>query len=325
MADLRLSVAFGDYDRTRPLAAGRVATQGIELDVHVQHPTVTLFKMLRDNAFDAGELSLGALVTLTARGESPFVGLPVMFHKSLRHDGIFVRSGAGIDKPADLRGKRVGVVQYGGTAVVWMRGMLQHDYGVLPSELSWHMGGQISPASPNMTPLHLPPDIHFEYLAKGETLEGMIEKGELDAIFAMTTPNLFLDGSGKMKRLFRDHRPVELDYHQRTGIFPIAHVLAMKRAVYEDAPWSAASLYRAFCESRDRALEGVWRPTALTDSEPFSPSLVEETRRMGGEDSWSYGVEANRTSLEAMCRFVAEQGLADRVVDLDEIFVPVDA
>ncbi len=315
MADLRLSIAFGDYPYTRPLASGRVAPRGIELDVRVQDPTLTLFGMLRDREFDAGELSLGAHVTLTARGGSPFVAIPVFMHKSYRHDGIYVRPDAGIRDPADLRGKRVGVVQYGGTAVIWMRGVLQHDFGVGPADIAWFMGGQSSAASPNMTALDLPPEIHLEYVPEGKTLEGMIEAGELDALFCMTTPNLFLDGSGRLNRLFPDVAAAEADYNARTGIHPIAHTLAVKREVYEANPWIAGSLFRAFIESRELALE-----------EPDEASAIDaEARRQSKDEYWAYGVEPNRASIEAMCRFVMEQGLTSRVVNPEELFVQVDA
>ena len=322
VADLRLSIAFGDYDRTRSLAQGRVVPNGIEPDIHVLRPLETFPRMLRNQEFDVAEMSLAAYVTLVAREASPFVGLPVMLLKVFRHDCIYVRADAGISEPADLRGKRIGVVQYGATAAVYMKGLLQHEYGVAPSEMEWFMGGQNTAASPPMVPLDLPPDIRLQYLSEDQTLEGMILTGELDAIFGMTLPNIFINGSGRLVRLFPDFKEVERDCFQRTGIFPIAHTVVMRKDTYEQHQWTAASLYDAFCEAKDIAIQEMYDTSELRSSLPFTIDHTEEARRLFGHDFWAYGVEPNRPAIEAMCQYIVEQGLAPRVVSPEELFVP---
>jgi 4,5-dihydroxyphthalate decarboxylase len=322
MSKLRLTLACWDYDRTRPLIDGRVRPEGIDLDIQVLRPRQTFQRMLDDREFHASELSLASYVALKGRGECPFVAIPVAVSKIFRHSCIYVRTGAGIEKPEDLKGKRVGTSQYSSTALVFMRGMLQHDHGVLGSDMHWFMGGLNTFVEQPLIPLNLPKDIKLDFLAQGKTLEGMFEAGELDALLSIYIPKLFLNRDPRIARMFPNFKEVEQAYYRRTKIFPIMHTVVIREDVHREHPWVAASLYEAFRQARDIAVEGLYDTDALRLALPFLLDHVEETWRVFGEDFWSYGLEANRPTLAAIGRYVHEQGLSPRVVEPDELFAP---
>jgi 4,5-dihydroxyphthalate decarboxylase len=278
--------------------------------------------MLDDQAFQVSELSLASYTALKARGQCPFVAIPVALSKIFRHSCIYVRAGAGIEKPEDLRGKRVGTSQYSSTGLVFMRGMLQHDYGVGSADMHWFMGGLNTFVEKPLIPLNLPGNIRLDFLTGGQTLEGMFAAGELDALLSLYIPNLFLQGSPQIARLFPDYRRIEEDYYRRTGIFPIMHTVVVREDVHREHPWVAASLYRAFCAARDLAVDGLYDTDALRLALPFLVSHVEDTWRVFGKDFWAYGLEPNRPTWEAIGRYVHEQGLAPRAVAPEELFLP---
>ncbi len=322
MPNLKLTFACWDYDRTRPLIDGRVKPDGIDLDVRVMRPREIFPRMLENQEFHASELSLASYVGLLARGACPFVALPVPLSKIFRHSGIYVRPGANIRTPADLRGKRVGTTQYGASAVVFMRGMMQHDHGVRPQDVHWFMGGLDTPPQRPLIPLNLPADIRLDYLTGEQTLEAMVMNGELDALFSVYIPSIFLKGSRSIARLWPNFKEIEADYYRRTGIFPVMHLVAVRKDVHRDHPFVAASLYRALCGARDIAVEGLYDSDALRLSLPFLLDHVEESVRVFGRDFWAYGIEANRPAFAAMTGYVVEQGLAPRVIAVEDMFVP---
>src|SRR5688572_32157 len=244
--DLRLTLACNDYDRCRALIDGAVKPDGINLDITTLKPRELFPRMLDHQEFDVAELSLASYATLTARDASPFVAIPVMLSKLFRHSCIYVRRGAGIERPQDLKGKRVGTTQYGATAIVYIKGMLHDEYGIKPEDLRWFIGGLSTPTEPPLVPLHLPNKVELEFVARGQTLEAMFAGGELDALFAILLPQLFLSGSPQIARLFPNHRAIEEDYYRRTKILPIMHTMVIKKDVYNAHPFVAASLYRAF-------------------------------------------------------------------------------
>jgi 4,5-dihydroxyphthalate decarboxylase len=320
MPNLDLDIAFWDYDRTRPLMDGRVQLDGINPKITVLRPREIFPRMLQNHEFHAAEMSLASYVILKARGQCPFVAIPVMLSKIFRHDCIYVRPDAGINKPADLRGKRVGLPQYSSTAGVFIKGLVQHEYSVPPSEIDWFMGGQDTPAPAPLVPLDLPADIHLEFIPEDKNLEGMLAEGELDALFATYIPKMFLDGSPKIARLFPNFKDVEQDYYRRTGIFPVMHTVVIREDVHVENPWVAASLYAAFTEAKELAVGRLYDTDALALTLPFLIDHLEEAWRTFGTDYWSYGVEPNRPALEALAQYVVDQGLAPRVVSPEELF-----
>src|SRR5262245_13319013 len=322
MPNLTLTLACWDYDRTRPLMDGRIKPEGIDLDIQVLRPRQAFQRMLDRQEFQVSELSLASYTALKGRGACPFVAIPVTMSKIFRHSCIYVRAGAGIAKPEDLRSKRVGTSQWSSTALVFMRGMLQHDYGVRAQDMHWFMGGLSSFVEPPLIPLDLPSEIKLDFLSGQQTLEGMFAAGELDALLSIYIPKLFLSGSPQITRLFPDYKQVEQDYYRRTRIFPIMHIVALREDVHRAHPWAATSLYRAFCQARDLAVDGLYDTDALRVALPWLIDHVEETWRVFGKDFWAYGLEPNRPIFEAIGRYVHEQGLSPRVVSADELFAP---
>jgi 4,5-dihydroxyphthalate decarboxylase len=322
MADLKLTLACWDYDRTRPLIDGRVKPEGIELDIKILRPRQTFQRMLDSQEFQVSELSLASYTALKGRGACPFVAVPVALSKIFRHSCIYVRSGSGIRTPPDLKGKRVGTSQWSSTGLVFMRGMLQHDFGVRAQDMHWFMGGLNSFVEPPLIPLNPPSDIKLDFLSGGQTLEGMFAAGELDALLSLYIPKLFLEGSPSIARLFPNYKDIEQDYFRRTGIFPIMHTVVLREDVHREHPWASKNIYRAFVEARDLAVEGLYDTDALRVALPWLIDHVEETWRVFGRDFWAYGLKPNRATFAAIGRYVHEQGLSPRVVAADELFAP---
>jgi 4,5-dihydroxyphthalate decarboxylase len=320
MANLKLTLACWDYDRTRPLIDGRVKPEGIDLDIQLLRPRQTFQRMLDDQEFHASELSLASYTALKGRGACPFVAIPVALSKIFRHSCIYVRSDAGINKPEDLKGKRVGTSQYSSTALMFMRGMLQHEYGVRDSDMHWFMGGLNTFSEQPLIPLNLPERVKLDFLTGGQTLEGMFEAGELDALLSIYIPQLFLNGSPRIARLFPNFKQVEQDYYRKTHIFPIMHTIVLREDIYREHPWAAQSLYRAFSQAKDIAVNGLYDTDALHLALPWLLDHVEEAWRVFGKDFWSYGLEPNRPTFTAIGQYVHEQGLSPRVVTADELF-----
>jgi 4,5-dihydroxyphthalate decarboxylase len=271
--------------------------------------------------FDVAEFSLSQLAVLVGRGANPFAALPVPISKIFRHSCIYVRSDAAIKTPADLKGRRVGSPGPISSGVLFINGTLTHDYGVAPSDMHWFVGGLDAPSKHLPKRENLPPDLKVEFLAPDATLEEMFVAGELDALFSNYIPPLFLSGSPQIDRLFPRYKEVEQDYYRRTRIFPIMHTVVMRADLYREHPWVARSLYRAFCDARDVAVEGLYDTDALRVALPWLLEHVEETWRVFGKDYWAYGLEANRPTWEAIGRYVHEQGLSPRIVTAEEMFV----
>jgi 4,5-dihydroxyphthalate decarboxylase len=316
-----LSLACWDYDRTRPVIDGRVVPDGIDLAITVMQPREAFRRMLEDNAFAACEMSLASHAILKSRGDRRFAGIPVMLSKMFRHSGMYVRADAGIASPAGLAGKRIGTNRYGSTGLVYMRGLLQHEYGVPLDSLRWCIGGLSDPHETPQVPANLPKTA-FDVAPPGKTLEMMLEEGALDAIFSNDIPHLFLNGSPRIARLFPNFKTVEQDYYRRTHIFPVMHVLVLREDVHRAHPHVAANLYRAFCEAKHLALKDLYDSDALHLTLPFLLDHIEDARECLGPDFWSYGMGANRPALEALGRYIHEQGLAPRVVSPEDLFVP---
>lgn len=324
MRKLALSLACWDTDRTRPLIDGRVQAEDIDLRIEVLRPRDMFPRMLERQEFDCCELSLASLASLIGRDACPFVALPVPLSKLFRHSCIYVRADAGIVAPADLMGKRVGTTQYGSTAVVFMRGMLHDDYKIEARDMRWFMGGLDAPTEAPLIPLNLPPEIRLDALRMGDTLDAMLIRGDLDALFSIYLPKMFVEKSPQLTRLFPDYRRAEENWWRRTGVFPIMHALAMRKETHEAHPWAAMSLYDAFRRARDMALEDLYDTDSLRVALPWLIHHVEEARSVFGQDYWAYGFKANQATAAALGRYVYEQGLSPRVVRAEEIFLPLE-
>jgi 4,5-dihydroxyphthalate decarboxylase len=322
MEKLRLTIACGDYDRTKALQVGTVQPEGIALNYLPLQAEEIFWRMSNFREFDASEMSLSNHITMVSRGNSPFVAIPVFPSRFFRHSCVFINTDSGIKGPQDFKSKKIGAPEYSITAAVWIRGFLNDDYGVKASDMQWFVGGQEEPGRKERVRLNLPAEIKVSPIADDKTLNGMLESGAIDGLISARSPSSFVKGSPKIRRLFPNYKEVEMDYYKRTKIFPIMHVLVIRKEVYDRNPWVARSLYKAFCEAKDRAIQAMHVSNTLACTLPWQFAEMELLKSLFGSDWWPYGVEPNRHLLETLIRYMGEQGLIDRPVKLDELFAP---
>ena len=319
MAKLRVSLACWDYDRTRALVDGRVAVDGVDLIYHALPVEETFFRMLRHREFDAAEMSLSSYVLPTFR-DDPFVAIPVFPSRSFRHAGVFVSARSGIREPRDLIGKRVGVPEYQLTAPVWIRGILADEYGVGVSDVEYLTGGEETPGRGEKVPLDLPAAIHVTPIPSGRTLSSMLASGEIDALYAPRKPSCY--GRDGVRRLWEDYPAVERAYFERTRIFPIMHVVVLRREVYDANRWLATALFKAFVRAQAIAYEDLQVTAALKTMLPWAVAEDERTRALMGDDFWPYGFARNEHVLDVFTRYSFEQGLSKSKRDPRSLFAP---
>ncbi len=322
-APLRLTFACGLYDRMMRLYIGEVKPAGIELNfLAIDDPREIFDRMGGELAFDACEMSSSEYISHAGSGKSPFVALPVFVSRVFRHGFIFVNRER-VKSPRDLAGKRIGVPLYTMSAALWIRGLLQHEYGVDLSGVRWVQGSLSSGGShghPSALPLLRQPMI--ENNASGRSLSALLAEGALDAVIA-SRPVEGLGSNPVVQRLFPDYREIEKDYYRRTKIFPIMHLVVIRRDLYEAHPFVAQSLYEALCASRRRALGLMRQLGALRYMLPWLTADIDEIDEVFGGDPWPYGVAANRPTLEAQISYMVEQGFIPRPIPVEDLFVPV--
>jgi 4,5-dihydroxyphthalate decarboxylase len=322
MDKLFLTVGCGDYDRTHALQTGAVEAEGIKLNYIPLQSEEVFWRMGHHREFDASEMSLSNHITMVSRGNSPFVGVPVFPSRFFRHSSIFFNVDSGIKEPKDFKGKKIGAPEYAITAAVWIRGMLNDDFGVRTQDVKWFIGGQEDPGRKERLKLQLPPDIQVQPIPEDKTLNGMLESGELDGLISARIPSCFAKGSPKVRRLFPNYKDVEIDYYKRTKIFPIMHVLVVRRDVYERNPWVARSLYKAFCDAKERAFQTMHISNSHAYMMPWLAWEREQLKEIFGPDWWPYGIERNRHVIETLIRYMGEQGLLAKPVSVEDIFAP---
>jgi len=316
MSSLALTLAIGDYDRTGALKTGAVRPQGVDLNILTLSPEEIFYRMGRFLEFDACEFSLSTYTIRRGRGE-PMIAIPVFPSQMFRHSSIFIGDKAGIREPKDLRGKRVGVPKYHMTAAVWIRGLLEDEYGVAPKDIRWFEGGE--GAKVKEVDVTLPPDVRLEHVPDGTHLGDMVAAGELDAFIGARRPAAY--GKG-VSRLFPDFRTAERAYYERTRIFPIMHTVVLKEELVRQYPWLPRSLYDAFTEAKRLAYERLHFTAALLTSLPWQVAEAEETRALMGDDPFAYGIARNRTTVETLAAYSFRQSLAPRRLSVEEMFVP---
>lgn len=318
MSRLQLTFACGDYDRTRALEDGSVRADGIEITYLRLPVEETFFRMLRHQEFDIAEMSLSTYVTTLDRTPMPFVALPVFTSRMFRHGSIYINADAGISSPSDLRGKRVGAPEFQLTAGVWIRGILAEHHGVPIDSVTYHTGGQETPGRVEKGRVDTGLDIRP--IPGGATLSQMLADGEIDALHTPRVPSPFRDRDPRVRRLFADVVSVEKEYFAATGIFPIMHVVVIRRDVYERYPWVAQSLYKALLTARDDAYGRIYDSSALRFLEPWLIQHVEEARQLLGSDYWSYGLAENEKTLDVFLRYHHEQGLSRKRYAAADLF-----
>ena len=321
MSRLSLSLAFGEYDHVRDLLDGTVPVEGVELTV-LRLPVEEMFyRFVMHAEFDVSEVSFAKVVALIAQDDRRFVPLPVFPSRVFRHSSIYVRSDNGIARPEDLAGKRVGVPEWAQTAAIYSRGLLAHEYGVELASIHWHQAGVNQPGRREKVELALPADVRLTVVTD-RSLSDMLVDGELDAVLSARPPAAFTQRDPRVRRLFDDYRAVELAYARKTGIFPIMHVAAMRRDVYERDRWLARSLFKAFDEARRCSLRRAADITASFFPIPWAADQLRLSHELFGDDPWPYGIERNRTTLEAFLDYAFEQGVCRRRLRIDELFPP---
>ena len=319
---LPLTFACPAYDRILPLAYGEVVPQGIHLNYLDLEVEEIFWRQLRNQEFDISESSFSSYVMLRSRGDERFVAIPVFTSRFFRHACVFINTQKGIKEPGDLKGKIVGLPEYQITAVVWLRGIFQDEYGVSPRDVHWRSGGEEMPGREEKIKLNLPQDIDLQPIPPDKYLSKMLDDGELDGMFTARAPSSFTKGSPNVARLFENYREIEESYFRKTGIFPIMHTIIIKRAIYEKNPWIAVNLYKAFCEAKKMVLENYARTEALRLALPWIHDEIERTKQIMTEDWWPYGVKKNRHVLETFLRYHHEQGLSERLMTIEDLFAP---
>ena len=322
MTNLPLTFACGLYDRVLPLYAGEVKPVGIDLNfLAINSPRDIFDRMGGGQEFDASEFSSSEFISGLSAGTTPFVALPSFPSRVFRHSMITINKRSGIKSPKDLEGKRVGTPLYTQTAAIFIRGMLQHDHGVDMSKIHFvqgalnHVGTHGHPSAP---PMLKPIDI--ELADPRKSLSDLIDKGEIDAIMATGLP-LAMKRNPDVVRLFPNYHEMERDYYKRTGIFPIMHLVAMRRETYEKYPFAASSFYEALKASRERSLKLMRETGALRFMMPWMTADLDEIDEVFGGDPWPDGIEANRKTLEALVTYLHEQGLIAKKMPIEDIFV----
>jgi 4,5-dihydroxyphthalate decarboxylase len=322
MEKLFLTLACGNYDRTHALQTGAVEAEGIRLNYVPMESEEIFWRMGHYQEFDASEMSLSNYIMTVSRDISPFIAVPVFPSRFFRHSSVFYNVESGIKRPEDFKAKKVGTPEYAMTASVWIRGFFTDDYKVRPQDIQWFVGGQEEPGRKERVKLELPPEIKVESIPDDKTLNAMLESGQIDALISARIPSCLAKGSQKVRRLFPNYKEVEIAYYKRTKIFPIMHVLVIRKDVYENHPWVARSLYKAFCAAKDHAIKSLHISNSHACTLPWLSWEREQLREIFGPDWWPYGIEPNRHVLEALIRYMGEQGLLKKPVKVEDIFAP---
>lgn len=312
MATRTITIGCRDYDHTRALADGRVKVDGVDIKfINISPPSQIFLRMLRDEEFDVSEMSLSNYMIALGKSDDRFVAIPVFPSRVFRHAYIWVNAKAGINQPEDLKDKRVGIADYSMTALLFVRGLLQHQYGVAPQDIHWFRRRSEHVA------IEIPPGIRIDNIGKDETLDVLLEDGKLDALAVTSSPRGFLQGSPLVQRLFPDCRAVEAEYYRQTKIFPIMHLVVIRRAIYEQDPSLAARLTQGFEAAKQLAFESYEEGLSTL---PWANLDLEYARKILGEDVYPYGVKNNLPTLEAATHYSHEQGLTGRRFDVSELF-----
>jgi 4,5-dihydroxyphthalate decarboxylase len=322
MSKLRLSFSCWDYDRMRALTDGSVQPEGIDLICMNHVVEETFFRMARHREFDLAEMSLSSYTVSLSKPDRPFIAIPVFPSRMFRHGFTYVSAASGIKEPKDLAGKRIGTPEYQLTAPVWIRGILQDEYGLDPASPTYFTGGLFDPGRVEKIALDLPAKFKLRTIDTNQTLSAMIASGELDAIQAPHPPSTFYSAPDRVKRLTENYVEVERAYFRKTRIFPIMHTVAIRREIYEANRWIAQSLLKAFIAAQRKVYDALHHQEAYSTMLPWQMAYVEETQREFGDDWWAYGLEPNRHVLDTFLRYHHEQGLSPRRLKPEDLFAP---
>jgi 4,5-dihydroxyphthalate decarboxylase len=317
MAKLRLTVAAGDYDIVRPLKEGLVEAAGLELIFLTDMgPRERHWRLARKTEFDVCEENVGAY--FIARDQNhPITAIPVFLHRRFRHGFVFINTAAGIKSAKDLIGKQIGGTNFMPAGNIWMRGILEERYGLPHRTVTW-----VTDRSEDIA-FDAPSDLRIEMKKSAKSLNDMLADGDIPAMISPTIPRPFVMGDKRVARLFPDYKQVEIDYYRETGIFPIMHVTTIRQEIVDKYPWVTTNLVKAFEASKQLAYQRVKNPRMVPLA--WVRTAVEEQQDILGPDPWQYGLtDANRKNLEAIQRYVQQQGMVSKLRPLEELFDDTD-
>jgi 4,5-dihydroxyphthalate decarboxylase len=318
---LRISLACERYDRVQAIFDGRVRIEGCDVTSVPLTAEECFHRAFNGAEFDVTEISGSSYMMTLSRGESPYVAIPAFVSKYFRHSAIYMRSDRGIKVPQDLVGKRVGMPEYQMTACLWARGILEDEYGVRPRDIQWFTGGQEEPGRRERAKLTVDKSVSITPIPNHKTLSAMLDAGELDAVISARLPSCYRVNP-KVVRLFENFREVEAAYFRKTGIFPIMHLIGIRKSLLEANPWLAVSTYKAFISAKEIAVRDMRQAGVHMVTLPWVYQEVLAAEELMTKDYWSYGVEPNRAALEAMTRYSYTQGLAQKKLSPEDLFHP---
>jgi 4,5-dihydroxyphthalate decarboxylase len=298
-----------------------VRIDGVDPVFMTLSPEEIFFRAFRSQDFDICELSLSSFTLRTALGDCPYVGVPAFVSRMFRHTSIWVRTDR-IKEPKDLKGKKVGLPEWQLTANVWARAILEDDFGVKCSDIHWIRGGIEEPGRPEKNPIKLPPGVRLDNAPEGATISQMLIDGEIDGFVAPRPPSHMTAATKNVGWLFRDPTAAAKDYFKRTGIFPIMHLIGIRRTLVEKHPYLPVAVFKAFEQSKAAAMAALSDTSATKVTLPFIEERLKEARDLMGEDFWAYGVEPNRKTLESFLHHHHAQGLSPRLMKVEEMFHP---
>jgi 4,5-dihydroxyphthalate decarboxylase len=322
MAKLAITIACENYDRVQAIRSGQVEVSGCDVNFLQTPPEELFFRAYRHQEFDVAELSMSSYLLALSRGIAPYHAIPVFMSRLFRHSAIYIRTDRGIKRPEDLKGRRVGVPEYQVTACLWARALLDAEYGVTPADLKWFRGGLHEPGRIEKVSLKLPDSIQISSIPENATLDALLLSGELDAIISPRAPRSFVNREPHIGRLFPNYRQAEEQYYAKTKIFPIMHVVGIRRELPDKYPWLANSVYEAFIKAKAAALTNLQDVAALKVTLPWLGAYLEETESLMGSDFWPYGIENNLPTLRAMVTYAYRHGTTDRELTVEELFLP---
>jgi 4,5-dihydroxyphthalate decarboxylase len=321
MNEVTLTLAISRYDHVEDLVVGRIVPEGVRLTCLSLPIEEIFFRFLKYREWDVSELSFGKYAALISQGDASLTAIPVFPSRIFRHSSIYVRRDGPVRGPEDLAGKRIGLPEWAQTAAVYSRGLLAHQYGIDLAGIDWIQAGVNEPGRVEKVALNLPSGLRLTP-APTKSLSRMLVDGEVDAVLSAHAPQCFEDGHPNVTRLFEDAMTVEAAYYRATGIFPIMHVVALKRALVEAQPWIAMSLLKAFEEAKRRSVARALEVTAPRFPIPWCYEHARRAQELFGEDHWPYGVDRNRTTLEAFLQYAHEQGVCHRRLAPEDLFPP---
>lgn len=316
---LHLSIATTDYDHFRDFRLGAVHAQGIEHTWSLLGHHEVFARFTANREWDVAELSIAKFAAQVTRDDPDIVGLPVVCSRLFRFGAFYINRRSGITGAEDLRGKRIGSPEWAHSAAVYMRGWLHNEVGVKLDEVEWFQAGANAPGREEKVELSLPDGVRLTRVAD-RSLSDLLVTGDIDCAIIARPPTSFLQGHPDVVRLYPDHETLEQEQYRSTGVWPIMHIIAMRRHILDDHPWVARNLYNAFLESKDRSVGRLLDPAVSRYPLPWLPAYGRRMADLLGGDPFPYGIEANRATFTQLLTYAYQQGIAHRQASPDEVF-----